>query len=146
MSRQAVREVVGFVGVMASLLFVGLEIRQNNAIARAQTRQALTSEYREFWMALALDDRLDEVRGPSLGGEDTRESIVQWVRMRLLENVYHQYREGVVDESVFDGYGWRGDPEFQTPEFVEWWGARRSRFDAGFVREFEIRQGLVASG
>lgn len=146
MSRQPLREIVGFVGVVASLLFVGLEIRQNNAIARAQTHQALASEYREFWMALALDDRLDEIRGPSLVGDDSRESIVQWVRMRLLENVYHQFREGVVDESVFNGYGWRGDPEFQTPEFAEWWRARRGRFDAGFVQEFEARQGLSTGG
>lgn len=146
MSKQAMREVVGFLGVMASLLFVGMEIRQNNAIARAQTHQALASEYREFWMSLALYEDLDAIRGPSLAGEDSRESIVQWVRMRLLENVYHQFREGVVDESVFDGYGWHGDPEFQTPEFAAWWAPRRGRFDDGFVREFEARQGLADEG
>jgi len=143
MSRQAIRETVGFLGVVASLLFVGLELRQNNTIARAQTRQALTSEYREFWMALATDDRLDEIRGPELGGQDSRTSIVQWVRLRLLENVYHQYHEGVIDESVFVGYGWAGDPEFSTPEFRTWWTERRARFDPGFVAEFERRQGLT---
>ena len=141
MSMQSFREWIAFVGVIGSLLFVGLEIRQNNAIARAQARQALTSDYREFWLALAFDDRLDEVQGPALA-DDTRASMVQWVRMRLLENVYHQFREGVVDESVLLGYGWSGDPEFQTPEFVEWWAASRNRFHPGFVEEFEARQRL----
>ncbi len=142
MSKQALRETIGFLGVVSSLLFVGLELRQNNAIARAQTRQALTSEYREFWTALAFDDRLAEIQGPDLAGGDSRASIIQWVRMRLLENVFHQYREGVIDESVFLGYGWGGDPDFKTPEFTEWWAARRDRFDPGFVAEFEARQGI----
>jgi len=145
MSMKAWRETIGFLGVVSSLLFVGLEIRQNNAIARAQTHQALTGEYREFWMAIAFDERLEEIRGPDLVGTDSRASIVQWVRLRLLENIYHQYNEGVVDESVFLGYGWRGDPEFQTAEFTEWWGSRRSRFDPGFVAEFELRQGIARS-
>jgi len=143
MSKQALRETIGFIGVVASLLFVGLQIRQTNAIARAQTRQALASEYREFWTAMAFGDHFDEIRGPALGGTDSRASIVQWVRMRLLENVYHQFREGVIDESVFLGYGWAGDPEFRTQEFAEWWSPRRGRFDPGFVEEFESRQGLA---
>lgn len=143
MSKQALRETIGFLGVVSSLVFVGLEIRQNNAIARAQTRQALASEYREFWSALAFDDQLAEIQGPALGGSDSRASIIQWVRMRLMENVYHQYKEGVIDESVFLGYGWSGDPEFRTREFLEWWKDRRGRFDPGFVAEFESRQGIA---
>ncbi|HSG46614.1 MAG TPA: hypothetical protein VLA43_02250 [Longimicrobiales bacterium] len=143
MSKQALRETLAFLGVVGSLLFVGLEIRQNNAIARAQTRQALTSEYREFWTALAYDENLAEIQGPALAGSDSRASIVQWVRMRLLENVYHQYKEGVIDESVFLGYGWAGDPEFKTGEFGAWWQERRERFDPGFVKEFERRQGIA---
>lgn len=143
MSTDSIRETVGFLGVIASLLFVGLQIRQTNVIARAQTRQELTDQYREYWMALALDPELDAVRSPALAGDDTPASILQWVRLRLLENVYLQFREGVIDETVLLGYGWSGDPEFQTPEFVAWWIPRRARFRPDFVREFERRQGIV---
>jgi len=145
MSTGSIRETVGFLGVIASLLFVGLQIRQTNVIARAQTRQALTTEYREFWMALALDPDFDAVRSPALAGGDSQASILQWVRLRLLENVYLQFREGVIDETVLLGYGWSGDPEFQTPEFVAWWESRRDRFRPEFVRAFEARQGIVRS-
>ncbi|MGD8496323.1 MAG: hypothetical protein PVF05_09055 [Gemmatimonadales bacterium] len=143
MSTDSIRETVGFLGVIASLLFVGLQIRQTNVIARAQTRQELTDQYREYWMALALDPELEEVRSPALAGDDTRASILQWVRLRLLENVYLQFREGVIDETVLLGYGWSGDPEFQSPEFVAWWQPRRGRFRPDFVREFERRQGIA---
>jgi len=143
MTSASVRETVGFLGVVASLLFVGMEIHQNNTIARAQTRQALTTEYREFWMALALSGDLEAVRGPALAGDDTEASIIQWVRMRLLENIYLQYREGVIDESVLLGYGRSGDPEFRTEESADWWQPRRGRFHPDFVSGFETRQGLA---
>ena len=39
MSGKVVRETLGFLGVVASLMFVGLEIRQNTAVARGQARQ-----------------------------------------------------------------------------------------------------------
>jgi hypothetical protein len=143
MTNQELRETVGMVGVIASLLFVGLQIRQNSAIVRAQTRQALTTEYREFWMTLAMDDELDSLRGPSLVGDEQKADLVQWVRLRLLENVFQQFQEGVIDEQVLLGYGWSGDPEYRTPEFAAWWGPRRGRFHPDFVAAFEARQGLV---
>ena len=37
MSGKAVRETLGFLGVMASLVFVGLEIRQGASATRAAT-------------------------------------------------------------------------------------------------------------
>ena len=38
---------------------------------------------------------------------------------------------------------WAGDAEFRTVEFSEWWSERGSRFDPGFVAEFETRQGIA---
>ncbi len=35
MSRNAIRETLGFIGVIASLIFVGLEIHQNTLASRA---------------------------------------------------------------------------------------------------------------
>ena len=42
MSGKAIRETLAALGVIASMVFVGLEIRQNTALARAATRHALT--------------------------------------------------------------------------------------------------------
>jgi len=48
MSSKAVRETVGFLGGVASLVFVGLEIRQNTATARGQARQELAALNQEW--------------------------------------------------------------------------------------------------
>lgn len=39
MSGEALRETLGFIGVVASLVFVGIEIRQNTIVARAAAYQ-----------------------------------------------------------------------------------------------------------
>lgn len=39
MSRKAIRETLGFVGVIASLIFIGLEIHQNTLASRAAAIQ-----------------------------------------------------------------------------------------------------------
>ena len=53
MSGKAVRETLGFLAVVASMVFVGAEIRQNTAAIRGQTRQALNVDYREWQMTMA---------------------------------------------------------------------------------------------
>ena len=41
MSGKAIRETLAALGVIASMVFVGIEIQQNSATQRAQTRQAI---------------------------------------------------------------------------------------------------------
>jgi hypothetical protein len=43
MSGKAVRETLGFLVVVAGLVFVGLEIQQNTAIARGQLHRAVVA-------------------------------------------------------------------------------------------------------
>ena len=50
MSGMALRETLGFLGVMASLVFVGLEIRQNTALARATAFNDLSVGSREYFL------------------------------------------------------------------------------------------------
>ena len=47
MSRNAIRETVGFVGVIASLIFVGMEINQNALASRAAAIQESTNVVRQ---------------------------------------------------------------------------------------------------
>ena len=155
MSGKAVRETLGFLGVVASLVFVGTEIRQNNAIARAQTRQALADASRELTLAISTDPDLRRawyfivaptlVEGrpaPDLTLADTivAESAV-FTHLRNLENVFLQAEEGVVDESVFSTYSFRGT-QFQTPFFKAYWEKIGSGLDPGFALRFEDENGL----
>ena len=62
MSGKAVRETLGFLAVVAGMVFVGIEIRQNTvaqeaqtAAQRAQTRQGLADAGRDFTLMLGTD-------------------------------------------------------------------------------------------
>jgi len=155
MSAKAVRDVLGFLGVMGSLVFVGLQIRQTNAIARGQTRQALADASRELTLAIAADPAMRRawfyianpnlVEGrpkPELGLPDTlaAEGLV-FTHLRSLENVFLQAREGVVDESVFDTYGF-SQPTFETPFFKAYWERINAVLDPRFVQRFEEANNL----
>ena len=62
MSGKAIRETLGFLTVVASMAFVGLEIRQNTAAQRAETRQGLADASREFTLTIATDTEARRVK------------------------------------------------------------------------------------
>ncbi len=149
MSGKAIRETLGFLAVVASLLFVGWEIRQNNAIARAQTRQSLMENYLQWNMSMAGDAALTAAYREAFFDDPISpfgrtEQHAMWVHVRMMENVFLQVHEGVVDESVFSSYGWADSATFGQQKFAEWWTNMRHRFHPDFVAVFEAENGLGA--
>ena len=55
MDKVKVREVLGFLGVTASLVFVGLEVRQNTIATRATAYQGMGAAVAEVWLEIASD-------------------------------------------------------------------------------------------
>ena len=139
------RDVIAFVGVVASLVFVGLEIRQNTAATRGQTRQELTAINQE-WLTLLSGDRefhdlfvgywelgaaVDEL-------EQNRAELMMVMNVRRLENVFFQYQEGLVDETALRSYGLQ-NWDLSTPRMRDWWVEEnwRAAFHPDFVRFLE---------
>ena len=149
MSGKAIRETLGFMAVVASLVFVGMEIRQNTAIARAQTRQFLTENHREWNMAMAGDPTLMEAfearfpTGATGPVGDVRATYAMFAWLRHLENVFLQVQEGVVDASVLQSYGWVDQRQFYSAGFAPWWSDYRGRFNDDFVAAFEAEYDLA---
>lgn len=149
MSPKSIGEALAAIGVITSLIFVGLEIKQNTAVARAQTYQSLTGDLREFIMALSADEQLfaafhEKFETTYEGSMDDRRAVyVMYARLRMVENVFLQVQEGLVDESIFLSYGWSGQPVFMSPQFREWWPPHRTRFNPNFVAAFEAEYDLA---
>ena len=145
--KPTIGETVAAIGLILSLVFVAFEIRQNTAAVRAQTRQQLTDASAEMLLAFATTDLGDLWVGYS-DGEKLTESEINKVRpalvaaVRNLENVYLQYREGVIDESALSSYGWKGSVMYSSSSFAEWWITNRDRFHPDFVQAFAALHGL----
>ena len=129
MSGKAIGEALAAAGVIGSLLFVGIEVRQNTAAVRGATLQAISDAYTSYIHTNSLDPEYREVEllvfeGTSMDDLTAAQrhflvtNLISWIGM--LENTYRQNRLGLVSDAVFDGYGWNRGLH-QTRFFEEWW-------------------------
>ena len=117
MSRKAMRESIGVLAVVGSLVFVGLEIRASNVQARAAAYQAFGIAQAE-WL-LQFDDRLNRLYDEANYPEAVAKwSLADWDRVyrpyvssfRLYEAVLLQIEQGLLPPDAMDrlGFAWRG--------------------------------------
>ena len=146
-------EIVAAVSVVSSLVFVGLEVHQNTLAVRGATYQALSDAASGALLELAHDPQLaalmarvfneDAVSEDFTGPENMQLTVSHMAFIRRLENSYLQYREGILDERVFEGYGWN-DGVLRTHYFREFWfrgaGATTGQ---DFIEFFERRTGIT---
>ena len=140
MSRSAIRETLGFVGVIASLIFVGLEIQQNTLASRASAIQESTSVARQQVQMFATDAEVNRIN--MLGAQDPsqlnaeEQSRYRWIVLSFLwgmQGLYRQWELGVLPDQEWQGWNtiicwnmanpgmrevWQG-LDFYTPDFVE---------------------------
>jgi len=97
------------VGVIASLIFLAWEIRQNTQMIQAQTRDSVTEKQIALFEWFATDAENIDVRHRGDLGElvpDTSESSQYgWLiagNLRLWENEWYQYRRGLFDAEEFE--------------------------------------------
>lgn len=130
------------VAVLIGLIFLVIEIRQNNEIVRAQTRSGVSAAVVEN-IQLGMDPRivnayLKQSSGSPLTAEETYllDSIAN-ATFRLWENTHYQYRAGLFDSEEFEAdlVVWR--ELMQQPEFKKHWQARRSTYSAAFRAEID---------
>jgi hypothetical protein len=104
-------EIVGLFSVVASLIFVGMEMRQTQKIAIADANQSRADGNVELLLTIATDPvfRTLAIKADS-GNRDQLTQEEQWVERQVataslytLENVYHQYLEGFIPPDR-----WRG--------------------------------------
>lgn len=139
---------IGAGGVIASLVFVGLEVRQNTAAVRGATYQSIAEASLEQVRWFAGDERLLELRARveqgALAAEFSREENLLMgsdyvMTIRRIENIFVQVREGLIGEEVLLRF--RPSAEyFESPYFREFWitwGPQlETDFRAFFEREF----------
>jgi len=112
MDKRQIIELTGLISVVASLAFVGFEIRQNTSAVRSATHIAISNQVMELSRDVANDERLsrlihlmlvENVRGEELNPEDYV-SLWMYVNagLRRIENIFLQVQDGILDPSAFD--------------------------------------------
>ena len=128
----AIAEIVGVFAIIASLIYVAIQIRQNTAIARATIVHETSVSFSRFHELLAADAELADiyirgVRGDDLTDIETRRfnSLIE-ITMAYLEDVDHQFKSDLyfdedddIDLILYVAPTYR--EFFCSPIFRKWW-------------------------
>jgi hypothetical protein len=110
MSGKAVRETLGFLAVVASMAFVGWEIRQNTVASQAAEQNDIYDASREIELAVAADPEWSRivVEGRSEGGlssvEQYRYDVYVQSTLDLWDQLLTRYDDGLMDPATIEAW------------------------------------------
>jgi len=148
----ALGEVAGAGAVVASLLYVGRQVRQNNRIARAEAYREVTMGWARL-LHLWADDRaaakalMESGDGTRLADlpEDVQNAFLLRISAtyRVFETIYRQVAEEILDSEALDMLF--GQSATTTPMFRDAWARLRGSYSPSFRAFVEARFGLTQS-
>ena len=117
-------ELTAAVGIIAGLIFVGVELKQNSAAVKAETMLGLNDATTDYTLLLASDrdiNRLQRKARADLSSLDETESsqfyYVQRARWLTLQMAYLLWRSGTMDDQTWAFYESRLCSE---PRLIDW--------------------------
>lgn len=136
----AIAELMGAFAVLMTLIYLAIQLRQNNVFAQAQAMQARTDtqinmisfvmsdpKYLESINTLMAATNDDERK--QISDEDQRNSIAVLSVMRAtLENTYEQYKKGLIGKDFYKGI---------TVQTIKTYGPAMLAFDLWLTPDFK---------
>lgn len=147
MGKKELRESLGLLAIVLSLIFVGIEMRQNNIIARASAINELATNQREWLLGVVTDSELSSIWGEYVFNAVPEESFNRRDQTRLaglqqalginMENAFLQRELGLLPDELSDLYHFSGSPVFSSENFAAFWSNERYRYHPTFVAALE---------
>jgi hypothetical protein len=134
-------QVIGAIGVVASLIFVGIQIRQNTAATRAASHNAVSDSLNEFNRMMAESADVSQLwlagmgdRGALTDIERFRFDAAARAYMHVCETMYVQSTLGAGDKSILLAEEEGIRTLLAGPGFRAWWAENPYGFCAEFRR------------
>ena len=132
----ALGEFIAAVAVVITLVYLTIQVRQGNTLARAQTRQSMMEQVRAD-----LHKMIDE---PSILycfskegvlTPDEKAKFTSWLAaaMRQREYEWSQYRNGAIDRATWETYQNLIPHHLGTQRALKWWQKSTQFLDPEFV-------------
>ena len=136
-------EFVGAIGVIASLIYVGLEVRRNTKALRAQAHETVVSGYMASINVISQHAEIFAKGIQSTYDEFKKfpdDEKVVFVGMifgffKHFEQIHAQYRQGLIGEEEWAAWSEHIGMQFHQTGPQWWWKLRRSSFAPPF-REY----------
>jgi len=138
--KKSLAETIGLFAVVASLVFVGMEVRQ----AAIETRSSTVLQVKDSWVQfnLAMMESQDLFESMQIVISDGREAdpeatfvVDAWLRALChnWSNAYFHYQNGTLDEVQWMAHARDAEGAAQLEYFLDFWPEWRHVFDDGFV-------------
>ena len=145
----AVAQLVAAIGVIASLFYLGAQIRQNTKSQRSVVVDSLTSSLITLVSPQSTDPIL--TRAFASATEDwhgaseedrLRAMAVLFPLFKLFENAWFQKRQGTFDPQQWEGWDAYMRMYFHRPGVKIWWQMRRTAFASGYRDYIESTEAM----
>jgi hypothetical protein len=146
----AIAQIVAAVGVIASLFYLAVQIRQNTRSQRSIAVDSLTGSLIALLGPQASDPALTRALAAAVedwhgAAEDDRLRAVAvlFTIFKLFENAWFQQRQGTLDREQWQGWDLYIRAYYHRPGVKTWWALRRGMFAAGFRDYLEATESIA---
>jgi hypothetical protein len=137
----AVGEILGAIAVVATLIYLAIQIRHSTAQARASMTKDLFLATRSATFEVAANPELGkimaEIRGNEVGLQ--RRDMFYQSFFRLYEIVITLYNQGFVDSGIYESYVAIIRMFCGTEPFEDYWARNRQTFQGDFIAFVEVQ-------
>ena len=136
-------QVAASIGVVLSLIFVGLEIQQSRRIAIADVFQQRAALAIQVQQGAYSEEMYSVAIGKLLSGESLSEpeigllKFVQNPWFQYWENNFFQYQIGLLPEETWQSSRNTMKSRLSRPIYREWWEVERTHWSEDFAREVD---------
>ena len=123
----SIAELLGALGVIASLVYLAAQIRHNTRSLRASTYESLAQATAASNILLISDPEIAELVERGLGNDtldrDTRTRFVAYLRMtfRRYDSVFLHYRQGILPPEAWEAYWNSFRKILRSPNVRDFW-------------------------
>ena len=141
----SIADLIGAVGVIVSLIFVGLQLRQANKLARSAARQQQITEMGRMSEIISENGELSDIlsrgaAGRELSAAENARLVAYITHMeRIQEGLYWQYQDGLVDPELWEAHRQMTRAAQNLPIVRAVWTARKHYFSKRF-QEFRDQE------
>ena len=134
-------EFVGGIAVIASIVYLAIQIKQNTRSVKSATLATNTSNWGSMLINLASDDKSEAYLNGIAGKEDiSAKHLLQFVQVARamfvsFETQHYQYLNGAMDKDIYLGYERAcRDQLLVYPGFQFVWQITRAGFSPAFIK------------
>ena len=135
-----ISQIAAALGIMASLIFVGLQVRQSTRQAKADAAQSVHDNFAKWYMSFSEHPHLSKIAVRGLAGLDklTPEETMHFFTsllavMSYTQSAFHKWREGDLDDELWKSWERSSLSYFDSKGGKEVWELRKYGFTPSFV-------------